>query len=144
MLIPLMAADTFGVNSLARAMAIILPVNTIGQTWFPYFVSILREHFGTYTIALGTVLAVAIVVVAPLGLLVYQSFLDAPFFNPRAQLSLAAYQYVIADPDFHSALGTSLIVSTAMVVIAVPIGSLLAFLLVRADLPWRRLLEPGE
>src|SRR5437870_2623688 len=88
------------------------------------------------------VLAVAIVVVAPLGLLVYQSFLDAPFFNPRAQLSLAAYQYVIADPDFHSALGTSLIVSTAMVVIAVPIGSLLAFLLVRADLPWRRLLEP--
>ncbi len=35
MLIPLMAAEQFGVNSLARAMAIILPVNTIGQTWFP-------------------------------------------------------------------------------------------------------------
>jgi len=35
MLIPLMAAQQFGVNSLARSMAIILPVNTIGQTWVP-------------------------------------------------------------------------------------------------------------
>ena len=59
MLIPLMAAEQFGVNSLARAMAIILPVNTIGQTWFPYFVSILRENFGNYSIAMGAVLAVA-------------------------------------------------------------------------------------
>ena len=59
MLIPLMAADQFGVNSLARAMAVILPVNTIGQTWFPYFVSIIKEH-GNYTVALGVVLAVAI------------------------------------------------------------------------------------
>ena len=48
MLIPLMAAEQFGVNSLARAMAVILPVNTIGQTWFPYFVSLLRERFGSY------------------------------------------------------------------------------------------------
>jgi MFS family permease len=35
MLIPLMAADQFGVNSLARAMAVILPVNTIGRPGFP-------------------------------------------------------------------------------------------------------------
>ena len=61
MLIPLMAAEQFGVNTLARAMAVILPVNTIGQTWFPYFVSILRERFGSYEIALGTVFAVSVV-----------------------------------------------------------------------------------
>jgi MFS family permease len=61
MLIPLMAAEQFGVNTLARAMAIILPVNTIGQTWFPYFVSILRENAGNYTIAMGTVLLVALI-----------------------------------------------------------------------------------
>ena len=61
MLIPLMAAEQFGVNSLARAMAVILPVNTIGQTWFPYFVSLLRDKFGNYTIAMGTVLAVALI-----------------------------------------------------------------------------------
>jgi hypothetical protein len=61
MLIPLMAAEQFGVNSLARAMAVILPVNTIGQTWFPYFVSVLRDQAGNYTIAMGTVLAVALI-----------------------------------------------------------------------------------
>ena len=48
MLIPLMAAEQFGVNSLARAMAVILPVNTIGQTWFPYFVSHPARDFGNY------------------------------------------------------------------------------------------------
>lgn len=48
MLIPLMAAEQFGVNTLSRAMAILLPANTIGQTWCPQLVSILREHSGDY------------------------------------------------------------------------------------------------
>lgn len=61
MLIPLMAAKQFGVNSLARAMAVILPVNTIGQTWVPYGVSWLRESFGNYTAPMAVVLGVALV-----------------------------------------------------------------------------------
>jgi MFS family permease len=61
MLIPLMAARQFGVNSLARAMAVILPVNTIGQTWVPYGVSAMRDHFGNYHVAMGVVLGLAIV-----------------------------------------------------------------------------------
>ncbi len=69
MMIPLMAADQFGVNTLARAMAVIIPVNTIGQTWFPYLVSILREHFGSYNIAMGTVLCVALMGAVAIGLL---------------------------------------------------------------------------
>jgi MFS family permease len=60
MLIPLMAAEQFGINSLSRAMAIILPVNTIGQTWLPYFVSILRDHLGSYFGAMGVVLVIAL------------------------------------------------------------------------------------
>ena len=59
MLIPLMAAKQFGVNTLARTMAIILPVNTIGQTWFPYFVSLLREHSADYRVPLFTVFGLA-------------------------------------------------------------------------------------
>ncbi|HSU59205.1 MAG TPA: MFS transporter [Bryobacteraceae bacterium] len=59
MLIPLMAAEQFGVNTLARAMAIILPANTIGQTWCPYLVSALREHYGSYLIPLGIVFGIA-------------------------------------------------------------------------------------
>jgi hypothetical protein len=41
-------------------MAIILPVNTIGQTWLPYFVSILRDRYGSYSIAMSVVLAIAV------------------------------------------------------------------------------------
>lgn len=59
MLIPLMAAEQFGVNTLARAMAIILPVNTIGQTWCPFLVSALRERFGNYVAPLAVVFAIA-------------------------------------------------------------------------------------
>jgi len=51
MLIPLMAAEKFGVNSLARVMAIILPTDTIGQTWFPWIVSKMQES-GGYGVAL--------------------------------------------------------------------------------------------
>jgi len=61
LLIPLMAAEQFGVNTLARAMAIILPTDTIGQTWFPYFVSLLREAYGDYNHALIAVFVVAMV-----------------------------------------------------------------------------------
>ncbi len=61
MLIPLMAAKQFGVNSLARAMAVILPVNTIGQTWVPYGVSMLRDNLGSYAVAMNAVLALAVV-----------------------------------------------------------------------------------
>jgi len=58
MLIPLMAAEQFGVNTLARAMAIILPVNTIGQAWFPYFVRFCRSTSAATAMALGAVFAV--------------------------------------------------------------------------------------
>jgi MFS family permease len=61
MLIPLMAAKQFGVNSLSRAMAIILPVNTIGQTWVPNGVARLREHYGSYAVPMDVVLGVAVV-----------------------------------------------------------------------------------
>ena len=39
-------------------------------------------------------------VVAPLSLVVYQSFLTAPFFDPSAKVGLLAYSFVFADSDF--------------------------------------------
>jgi MFS family permease len=61
MLIPLMAAEQFGVNSLARAMAVILPINTIGQTWLPFLVSNLRERYGNYNLPMAVVFGIAMV-----------------------------------------------------------------------------------
>ncbi len=69
MLIPLMAAEQFGVNTLARAMAVILPANTLGQTWLPYFVSALREHFGSYQIPMLVVFGIAMLGALAIALL---------------------------------------------------------------------------
>ncbi len=84
----------------------------------------------------------AALVLAPISLVLYQSFLSEPFFNPAAQLDLGAYDYVLTDPDFHKALLDTLIVAASMAVIAVPLGGLLAFLVARTNLPGRRWLEP--
>ncbi len=78
MLIPLMAAEQFGVNSLARAMAIILPANTIGQTWCPYLASFLRQHFGSYAVPMGVVFAIAMLGALAIALLPRRVHVTAP------------------------------------------------------------------
>jgi iron(III) transport system permease protein len=88
------------------------------------------------------VAAVALVVLAPLALILYQSFLDAPFFMPTAAFSNDAYEYVLTDSDFHSALITTVMIAVGMTVIAMPLGGILAFLVSRTDLPARRFVEP--
>src|ERR1044071_4350300 len=87
-------------------------------------------------------LGVTLAVVAPLGLLVYQSFLSAPFFDPQATLGLEAYQYIFTSGDFHRAFLSSFAVSLGMTAIALPLGSLLGFLVARTDLPGKKWLEP--
>jgi MFS family permease len=89
MLIPLMAAEQFGVNSLPRAMAVILPVNTIGQTWFPYFVSLLRERFGSYAVAMGTVFALAILGAIAIALLPRPAKEQEPVYLGNAERAVS-------------------------------------------------------
>jgi iron(III) transport system permease protein len=83
----------------------------------------------------------ALVVLAPISLVFYQSFLTAPFSQSGTQLSLAAYLFVFSDQDFWSAFGTTLALACAMTLIAVPLGGALAFLMVRTDVPGRDWLE---
>lgn len=88
-----------------------------------------------------TIGLLAIAVLAPVGLIVYQSFLDGPFFSPRTKVSLDAYAYVLTDPMFWKALWTTILFAVGMVVIAVPLGGMLAFLLTRTDIRFKRTLE---
>ena len=81
-------------------------------------------------------------VVAPLSLVIYQSFLTAPFFDRSARLSVSAYSFVFAEDDFWQALWTTAAIAGGMAAIAVPLGALLAFLMVRTDVPGRQYLEP--
>src|SRR5215218_5192110 len=94
-------------------------------------------------IARQTTIWVAILlVILPLGMILYQSVLSAPFFMPEAKLTLGAFSFVLTDPEFWVALRRSLVVAVGMVVIAVPLGAILGFLFARTDMPGRRILEP--
>ena len=85
--------------------------------------------------------AVGLLVLAPIGILVYQSLLTAPFFAPAKRFALEAYRYVLHDPYFLEALKNSFLIGLGMVLIAVPLGSLFAFLVTKTDLPFARLFE---
>ncbi|UWU25557.1 iron ABC transporter permease (plasmid) [Rhizobium sp. CB3060] len=92
-----------------------------------------------YRVVVITLLAVA--VLAPVGLIVYQSFLSAPFFSARARFGFDAYRYVFTDKAFYRALGTTAVFSFGLVAIAVPLGGVLAFLITRTDIRFKRILE---
>jgi iron(III) transport system permease protein len=89
-----------------------------------------------------TILVTAAAVLAPLVLILYQSFLTAPFFDPRKSVGIGAYEFIFADPDFWQASLNSVVIATAMVTIAVPLGGILAFVMERTDLPGKRWIEP--
>jgi iron(III) transport system permease protein len=98
--------------------------------------------FSSETTRRGIVAAAAVFVLSPILLIAYQSFLDAPFFDPRAKLSIWAYTFVFQEPDFWRALGTTVTLAVGMTAISVPLGALLAFLITRTDMPGRTVVEP--
>ena len=84
----------------------------------------------------------ALAVFLPLGLIFYQSLLNAPFFMPHKGLGVGAFRFIFADSDFWDSFRNSLVIAAGMAIIAVPLGGILAFLMVRTDLPGRRWIEP--
>jgi sugar phosphate permease len=69
MLIPLMAADQFGLATLPKAMSAILPSDTITQFWTPFGVTNLRAAWGGYSSALWAVFGLAALGAAAIALL---------------------------------------------------------------------------
>ncbi|MEZ5351974.1 MAG: MFS transporter [Bryobacteraceae bacterium] len=70
MLIPLMAADQFGLSTLPRAMAAILPTDTIAQFWWPNLIARFRDFIGgNYTMAMMAVFLTAFLGAVAIALL---------------------------------------------------------------------------
>ncbi len=89
-----------------------------------------------------TILVTAMAVLSPLSLILYQSFLTAPFFEANKSAGLDAYRFVFDDSDFWHAFLNSGVLAIGMTLIAVPLGAMLAFVMERTDLPGKRFLEP--
>jgi MFS family permease len=60
MIIPLMAADLFGVMTLGRIMGIILVADGLAESLMPMFVGVLYKSAGNYTLGFSVLIAVAI------------------------------------------------------------------------------------
>src|ERR1700681_1751940 len=101
-----------------------------------------REEGSFLTWRALTILTTAVAVLGPLSLIVYQSFLTAPFFDARKTAGFGAYEFVFADADFWRALMNSVVIAGGMTLIAVPLGAILAFVMERTDLPFKRWFEP--
>jgi len=91
---------------------------------------------------IAVIILTAIAVFLPIGLLCWQSLLDAPFFQPDKKMGMDAYRFIFEDPDFKRAFINSVYISLGMAFISVPLGGLLSFLMVRTDLPGRNWIEP--
>nr|WP_198984017.1 iron ABC transporter permease [Herbaspirillum sp. ASV7] len=89
------------------------------------------------------VLLAALAIFVPLLLIFYQSFLSAPFFAPVKELTLDSYRFIFDDPDFRQAFINGFTLAAGLTVIAVPLGGMLAFLMVRTDLPGRNWIAPA-
>ena len=88
------------------------------------------------------VVITALVIYIPLLFIVVQCFLSAPFFARSKEFSLGSFEFIFPDPDFYLALKSGFILAVGLVLIAIPLGGILAFLMVRTDLPGRRFIEP--
>ena len=86
----------------------------------------------------GVVVTITLIAIfLPLFLIFYQSFLNAPFFMPVREFGFDSYRFIFDDPDFAMAFKNGLMLAFGLTVIAVPLGGMLAFLMVRTDLPRR-------
>jgi iron(III) transport system permease protein len=88
------------------------------------------------------VVLASIAIFLPLFLIFYQSFLSAPFFMPVKELGLDAYRFIFDDPDFTMAFKNAFFLATGLAAIAVPLGGMLAFLMIRTDLPGKGFIAP--
>ena len=69
MIIPLMAAELFGVRILGRIMGIVISADVLGEALAPVLVGWLRDQSGTYTIGFSALIVFAILGVVAISLL---------------------------------------------------------------------------
>ncbi len=88
-----------------------------------------------YLLMAAAGLFILVLIVYPLWQLFYRSFLHEGTFT------LKNYHKVLTQPVYYRALFNSLWISLASAVLCMTLGTLLAFLVVRTDLPYRRTLR---
>lgn len=88
----------------------------------------------------GIGLLAVLLVTFPLAPILLQSVLAQPLYEPTRTLTLGNYARVLTAPEVHRVLLNSLILAVGTTVLAVGLGTIMAVLVMRSDLPLRGLL----
>ncbi|WP_250492000.1 iron ABC transporter permease [Caballeronia sp. GAWG1-1] len=83
--------------------------------------------------------ALAVLIVLPLGALILRGFVRID--NGHASASLAAFGKVFGDMSYWIAMGNTLVIALGSMLLATALGVMLAWCLVRTNVPWRGFLE---
>lgn len=83
--------------------------------------------------------ALAVLIVLPLGALILRGFVRID--NGHASASLAAFGKVFGDMSYWMAMGNTLVIALGSMLLATALGVMLAWCLVRTNVPWRGFLE---
>jgi iron(III) transport system permease protein len=86
-------------------------------------------------------LLAAALVIFPLLPIVLQSVLDRPLYEADRQVTLGNYARILSSAEFWATLGTTLAFGIVTTILAVTIGTLLAVILTRTDVPASGLLH---
>src|SRR5690242_14449659 len=76
-----------------------------------------------------------VLVVFPLAPILFQSVLDRPLYESDRAFTLSNYGRILGSAEFRATLGTTLVFGLLTTILAVVIGTALAVLLTRTDLP---------
>ncbi len=88
-------------------------------------------------VALVTIFLVAL----PLVPILYQSFLSSPLYEPSRALTLSNYIRLLENPEFRKVLSNTLVFAIATTALGVVLGTILAILIMRTDMPGRTYLS---
>ena len=86
-------------------------------------------------VQLGLTILTALLVAFPLTPIVYQSFLDKPLYEADKVLTLDNYARILGSSEFWSTVGTTLGFAGLVTVLSVALGTTMAVLLTRTNIP---------
>lgn len=87
----------------------------------------------------GVWIVTVVLVLSPLIPIIYQSFLDRPLYDQGGILSLDNYVKLLTSPGFHRVAKNSFVFALLTTIISVSLGTILAILVERTDVPGRRM-----
>jgi iron(III) transport system permease protein len=87
----------------------------------------------------GIVILTTLLVIFPAWPIIYQAFMDMPLYEAAKGFTLGNFTRALSDPKLHGVLGVTVIYAVLTTVLAVALGTFLALLLTRTDMPGKGL-----